>query len=609
MCGILVVAAPRERRPRVNVSQVERMRDRLAHRGPDGSGTWDGGNVILAHRRLAVLDPTPAGAQPMTSADGRWVVSYNGELYDDAAIRRRLQSEGHVRAGFRTMCDTETVVEALAAWGTDAFDQFRGMYAIAAYDTQEHRLVIARDPLGIKPLFWWCDGTEFVAASEPTAILEHPAIQARPDLATVSGYLGSLRTTLGERTLFDGIFTLLPGGRLELDLDRPALAPIGHLSPSGPPVDPTLGGQAAAEQLFDVLEDSVTRHLRSDVPLCALLSGGIDSAALVELARSRATNLRTYVAGAPEEGGDLEHARELAELWNLRHDEAIITKPRFLDGWASLIDRTGLPLTTPNEVAIHAVSARLASDGCVVTLSGEGADELLAGYGAVMDAARLFEAKREPHESRANFHLDSSAWIPSTRKVGLFRREVWQALDSDVEVADYAEALLDVCAAEAGPEADPLDAHLRYLRRVNLTALLERLDRTTQQASVEGRTPFADIAVANFCESLPIGTKYGRPRGLSGGIGVMTQPTTKLVLREAMRNRLPESILHRPKASFPLPFQDWLVGQGNALRQSDFAAALFRERAVERAAADPVGNWGSFWPMANLARWGDRWFA
>jgi asparagine synthase (glutamine-hydrolysing) len=593
----------------VSVSQVERMRDRLAHRGPDGSGTWDGGNVILAHRRLAVLDPTPAGAQPMTSADGRWIVSYNGELYDDSAIRRRLQAEGHVPGGFRTKCDTETVVEALAAWGSAAFDQFRGMYAIAAYDTHEHRLVLARDPLGIKPLFWWCDGTELVAASEPTAILEHPAIEARPDLGAVSGYLGSLRTTLGERTMFDGIFTLLPGSRLEIGLDRPALAPMVSQMPPGPPVDPSLGGKVVAEQLLGVLEDSVTRHLRSDVPLCALLSGGIDSAALVELARGRAKSLRTYVAGAPSDDGDIEHARELADLWGLRHDEAIITQPRFLDGWANLIDRTGLPLTTPNEVAIHAVSARLASDGCVVTLSGEGADELLAGYGDVMKAARLFEAKRDPNESRANFHLDSSAWIPSTRKVGLFRRDVWQALDADVEVGECAHQMLEACTAEAGPEADPLDAHLRYLRRVNLTALLERLDRTTQQASVEGRTPFADIEVAHFCESLPIGTKYGRPHGLSGGIGVMTQPTTKLILREAMRKRLPETVLHRPKASFPLPFQEWLVGQGDALRQSEFASALFRERAIERASADPVGNWGSFWPMANLARWGDRWFA
>lgn len=636
MCGIFGVLGSRARPLSITLDHATRLRDMLTHRGPDGAGVWAEQSVVLAHRRLAVIDPTDRGAQPMATPDGRFVLVYNGELYNDAELRRDLAARA-VR--FRTTCDTETVLHALATWGLDALTRFRGMFALALYDTRLRTLTLARDPLGVKPLYFWHDERELVFASEPGPILAHPRVTPAPNLAMVSAYLTTIRTVLENDTLFAGVHALAPG--------QAALCDVSGGDVGGAPVVRIVDyWRSCAVQRADVSEadaaldtraairESVALHLRSDVPTCALLSGGLDSAVVTSIARAMHDDLRTYCAGAPsvaEERDDLSYARELAHYLNTRHDEAIVTRESFARRWPAMVREMGVPLSTPNEVAIHAVASRLRADGCIVTLSGEGADELFAGYEGPMLAALAHTRRRAADPSYTlsggRFELLSNAWIAPDLKRALLREEVSRATGADESLFSAYDAIFDKCAEECGAPGDPasgfgasgggvdpLEAHLRFHRRVNLTGLLQRLDTATMLASVEGRTPYADCAVALIAESMPMSVKFAieeHARTARGGDAPpddAPQCRTKIALREAFRDALPREVIERPKASFPLPFQGWLADNASALRDSSFARAIFTDDAVETVSSDPARHWRCAWPMTNIAMWGDRWW-
>lgn len=576
---------------------VVRLRDTLVHRGPDDAGVWRCPWAVLAHRRLSVIAPGPEGHQPMVTPDGRYALVYNGELYNDAQVRRDLAAEGVV---FRTACDTETVLWAMERWGERAIDRLRGMFAIGFVDTVERRVILARDPLGVKPLYAarlrTADGTQVIFASEPPAILAHPDMATEPDWVTVSGYLTTIRPTLGRRTMFAGLETLLPGETRVYD----ARADRAHRV-----IDAWAGPESSvgdAGETGAVIADAVASHLRTDVPMCALLSGGLDSSAVVLLAKAGVGHrLRTYCAGALPGGpdDDFSHARAMAAALDTDHTEVGVGAASFVEGWREIISRTGVPVSTPNEVAILAVARSLRAGGNVVTLSGEGADELFGGYGPPMmqAAARVELLGGRPDDEGGLFHLMSNAWVSPGIKTALLQPDTLGRIEGDGVLADAYQSAFAEASAHA-PGDSPLQAHLRFHRRMNLPNLLRRLDSCTMLASVEGRTPFADIRVARFAESLAMADKFvgGEP------------PRTKAALRDSFRGRLPESVVARPKASFPLPFEGWMSPMADELGRSDFARAVFTPAAIERVLADPAAAWTHTWPMVNIAAWGERWW-
>ncbi len=622
MCAILGAVTTRGERPSLSDARADVLADGMRSRGPDGAGLFRRDNVLLLHRRLAVRDLGPSGSQPMTSADGRHVLVYNGELYADRELRDELTALSQPAGGLRGASDTETVLAALSTWGTGALERMRGMYALAYVDTREQRLILARDPLGMKPLYWWTDGTELVFASTPAAVLGHPSVPLRPDLEMVSAYLTTIRTVLGERTLFDGVHSLEPGEILEVDLSRERLQPRSSTSWNSVPVGPAVEPEQAAERTREVLGDSVRRHLVADVPVCSLLSGGLDSAVLTALAVDAAGPLATYCSGDPQvRGGDLEYARRLARDLGTTHTEAPLDAAGFEAGWTELIEHLGQPLSTPNEVAIHVLARRLRGDGHIVALSGEGADELFGGYEDALAAAARYEAAAPRSLSGGRFQLESSAWVSPSVKGEVLAEDIWQALEGDAFVVQEYERGFEHCRQQAGERAGPLDAHLRFLRRINLAGLLQRLDTATMLSGVEGRTPFADKSVVEFAESLPMALKFDVDAALAARAPVSSvsagstlaavsavAATGKLVLRRAFADRLPAEILERPKASFPLPFRDWIVAEGSQLASSPFASTIFRGPLLERVSADPATHWNYAWPMMNLARWGDHWW-
>lgn len=596
MCGVFGVIGLGAQ-VRLGDREVARIRDTIAHRGPDDAGIWRSPTGVLAHRRLGVIEPGPAGRQPMETPDGRFVLVYNGELYNDAEVRSLLASEG-VR--FRTRCDTETVLWALAAWGERALDRLRGMYALGFLDTAEGRLILARDPLGVKPLYaariTTPDGPQLVFASEPHTVLAHPCMPVEPDWATVSAYLTTIRPTLGRRTMFAGLETLLPGEARVYDTRSPA-APSVLEAWDGAATTPGDPGQAHV-----VIADAVRSHLRTDVPMCALLSGGLDSAVVASLARDVVSGpLRTFCAGAKTQGfdDDFAHARFVAERLGAAHTEVEIGPAGFVERWARIIERTGVPVSTPNEIAINAVAEALRADGNVVTLSGEGADELFGGYAPplMQAAAHVAALDGRPDTDGGLFHLLSNAWVSPQIKSAVLNGDIIGLADADAVLVEEYRTTFDRLASDA-PCDSPLQPHLRFHRRVNLPNLLRRLDSTTMLASVEGRTPFADARVARYAESLCMDAKFraGEPA------------QTKIALREAFRGLLPERVVDRPKASFPLPFQAWMGPMAERLADSSFARAVFTREAIRAAASDPAGCWTLAWPMVNLAAWGERWW-
>ncbi len=576
------------------------MVDRLAHRGPDGGGVFVGRGVVLGHRRLAVIDPSPAGRQPMTTPDGRFTIVYNGMLYNDAEIRAGRACAGVV---FRSACDTETALHHLSATGAAGLGALRGMYALALHDGRAGTLLLARDPFGIKPLYWarveTPTGPEVLFASEIGAMFEHPSLRPEPDLVTVSAYLTTIRTTLGERTLFRGVRSLPPGRWLRFELRDPDLRATG-----GAVETPAFGGRATADDLRNAVEDSVRSHLRSDVPLCCLLSGGLDSSVVASVARRHVGDLRTWCAGAigepPIDGvpqsEDFRFARDVSAVIGSDHREARVTRTIFAERWRELVERTGLPLSTPNEVAINEVARSLRADGCTVTLSGEGADELLAGYDAPMLAAA-------EHVARGNadpgmFQLACAAWIPPHTKASLLRPDVWRAIEADAALVEGYRAEYEAAASGAD---GALRAHLRFHRRVNLTGLLQRLDSATMLEGVEGRTPFADVRVAAVADAVPM-------QELLDVAIAPPRPRTKLALRRAFSGALPEAVLARPKASFPLPFQRWVAELAAELGSSGLVASLVEPAALAAVRAEPSRYWHAAWPLVNLDLWSRRWW-
>lgn len=601
VCGLVGVACDTARLPSIGADILARMRDRLAHRGPDAAGLVMRGNVGLAHRRLSVLDPTPTGAQPAESPDGRHAVVYNGELYNDLELRERLARAG---ARFESGCDTHTLVQALAHWGTAAIDQLRGMFAFAWHDRATHRLVLARDSLGIKPLYFWLGptpgGLELVFASEPTALFAHPHIPVRPDTIGISAYLSTIRTSLHGRTMFEGVRSLLPGEWVEFDLTTPELARKTH-SAGLPEVD-------EHTPLGEVIEESVRRHMRADVQLCSLLSGGLDSSIIVSIAREHDRGLHTYCAGTPCDDAldDLRSAQLVAEEFGLAHTSVEVSKQTFLQRWPEMVQALGVPLSTPNEVAISELARRIRLDGRIVALSGEGADELFAGYDRPLAAVRQAAASRGTCDAAdlTAMEMEQNTWVSPSVKPAVLNEGLWAQADRDAWLIDATRAVFEEavqqCAGRAGDVGDhALLSMLSYQRHVNLAGLLGRLDTATMLASVEGRTPFADIVVAAHARRIA-------PMHL---VDWQAQPIrTKRALRDAFGSRIPALALGRAKASFPLPFIGWLQEASEWLRNSEWVREVFTPAAIEAVAQQPAQLWRLAWPMMNLAIWGEHWW-
>lgn len=537
------------------------------------------------------MDPE-RGVEPIVrgDADDPCVVAFNGELLNHLELRRELEDLGE---RFETTCDAETAAAAVARWGDAAIDRFRGMFAILWYRPRVRRLTIARDAFGVVPLlFARLEDGRVAVCSGMRPLRDLLGSTARVDAEVLSAYLASIRITIGDRTLLRGVHAVRPGHLVRVDLqqDRPVIESHRWWTPPEPSGE--LRGDEADQALAAAVEESLASHLQSDVEVCTLLSGGLDSAVLTTLAADRIPGLRTFTAIGGDESGDpdREAARRVASHLGLESTEVTPGGDGdALTRWRSMVETLGVPLGTPNEIAIQALAEGVHQAGIKVAIGGEGADELLGGYEPVLRLISAIARARPSTEAAAATLVESIAWIAPTRQAGLLHPAWIDAIREPLLLTETATSL-----AGAGPP-ESSRTYLRWLQDVNLSGLLGRLNHAAMLSSVEARPPFADRRVAETIARIADEDLFQVPDDPSAPAG------TKIALRRAFANRLPETILDRPKASFPTPFGSWAGAMLEIPEIRSAAAPLLADPSILEA-PDPHAGLTS-WPVANLALW------
>ncbi|HEX8775491.1 MAG TPA: asparagine synthase (glutamine-hydrolyzing) [Pyrinomonadaceae bacterium] len=597
MCGINGIALSSRSRARLDRRVLEEMRDALLHRGPDDCGLYIKDGIGLGHRRLSIVDVT-AGHQPMTNEDGSLHIVYNGEIYNHADFRDRLEASGHV---YRTHCDTETILHLYEEEGTACVEHLRGMFAFAIWDERRRELFIARDRLGVKPLYYaHLDDGSLYFASEIKAILTARAVKPEVNFAALPDYLAN-HATSGEETLFRGVKRLLPGHSLVWRDGRIQVEQYWDVRFHSAE-DTRRSDADYIEEWTELFKTSVRLRLMADVPLGMFLSGGIDSSAIAAV-MSRMVNdpIKTFsVAFNEREANELDYARLVARRFKTDHHAIIINPEQFFDALPRLIWHEDEPLAHPASVPLYFVS-ELAARHVKVVLTGEGSDETLAGYeryrktvynlalGARYNSwtpaavrrfvCRRIEAGRRPSGVRQKLRRTFLCLPPDIESIYFDNFAVFPR--------DMQRQLLTPEAMERGGAHDPYENVRPYFEGTKDDSLLDRLlyadvktylhellmkqDQMSMAASIESRVPFLDHKLVEFTARLPQRLKL---RGW----------TTKYVLRQSMKNILPDVILKRGKMGFPVPLARWFRGPYRPVID-DY---VLGERAVRRGLFDPA---------------------
>ncbi|HKQ52304.1 MAG TPA: asparagine synthase (glutamine-hydrolyzing) [Pyrinomonadaceae bacterium] len=575
MCGINGIALSDGSRSRVVDARVlERMRDVITHRGPDESGLYVDGNVGLGHRRLSIVD-VAAGHQPMTNEDASVHITYNGEIYNHADFREELEARGHV---YRTHCDTETIIHLYEEYGAASVERLRGMFAFAIWDARERELFIARDRLGVKPLYYvHTDDGSLYFASEIKSLLAARAVRPELNYAALPDYLAN-HATSGEETLFCHVKRLLPGHTLTWRDGRVRIERYWdvHFSKE----DDTEARRADEDYIAEWAElfrASVRLRLMADVPLGMFLSGGIDSSAIAAVMSGMVDEpIKTFsVAFAEREANELSYARLVATKFKTDHHETVVSPEDFFAALPGLVWHEDEPLAHPSSVALNFVS-RLAARHVKVVLTGEGSDELLAGYGRYRKTVYNLALGARYHRltgPRLRRAVEGGVRLVPAMNVRRKLQRTFLCVAPDVEsiyfdnFAVFPRAaqreLLTPETRERAGAPDPYREVGRYLSETDARSLLDQLlyvdmktylhellmkqDQMSMAASIESRVPFLDHKLVEYTARLPERMKL---RCL----------TTKYVLRRAMKDVLPAEILSRSKMGFPVPVGAWFRG-------------------------------------------------
>jgi len=575
---------------------LERMRDVITHRGPDDQGVFIEGRIGLGHRRLSIVD-VAAGHQPMTNEDGSLHITYNGEIYNHADFRASLEARGHV---YRTHCDTEAILHLYEEYGDSCVDHLRGMFAFAIWDGRKRELFIARDRLGVKPLYYVHTNDESLYfGSEIKTLLEADAIKPDINFKALPDYLAN-HATSREETLFRGVKRLLPGHTLLWRDGEIKIKKYWDVSFTKNTEERRSEKDYIAEwsELFNT---SVRLRLMADVPLGMFLSGGIDSSAIAAVMSSMVDEpIKTFsVAFAEREANELEYARIIARAFKTNHHEVVVSPEEFFATLPKLVWHEDEPLAHPSSVALYFVS-RLASQHVKVVLTGEGSDELLAGYAryrkTILNLALGERYQALTPASLRHAVRNKIEGLPAASKVRQRLLRTFLSVAPNIESIYFdnfavfprhmQDELLTADARERVGAIDPYAGVRGVLKQTDATSLLDRLlyadiktylhellmkqDQMSMATSVESRVPFLDHKLVEFTSSLPERLKL---RGW----------TTKYVLRESMKGVLPEAILSRPKMGFPVPIGAWFRGAYSSVIHE----YLLSERAMSRGLFSP----------------------
>lgn len=640
MCGICGVFSYASTEGAVTEDLVASMRDTMTHRGPDGEGTYISKDrrLGLGHRRLSIVDLSPAGAQPMTNEDGTLWIAFNGEIYNHEALRRELEPKGH---RYRSRSDTETLLHGYEEWGEKLLDRLEGMFAIALWDEKKQELFVARDRMGVKPLYWTLDGKgRFLFASEIKAIL---AAGVTPDVDPTAfhRYLTFIAAP-APQTLFKGIKKLPAGHKMRITREgraepEPWWTPPIHGDPAPPSIE------AAEERLTDLMRKAVKKRLMSDVPFGVFLSGGVDSSLNVAL-MTEAHNqpINTFNVGykdAPELD-ERVYAKKVAAQFGANHHEVLIDESDMLRYLPSMIWHQDEPIGDCVCVPLYYVSKLLRDSGTIVVQVGEGSDEQFSGYWwskAYVDFERRFMSSRlatavarplaktarrfanrigiDPFELQLldrvargqEVFLGGATCFTGDQKeqvLGSYYKNGARPADSDA--SDVVRAGLEPLL-RARPRAKIHDRMMFWELRSRLPELLlMRVDKMTMQTSVEARVPFLDHHVVEFSAGLPLDWRIRDGEG-------------KWILKRVAAKFLPHDIVYRKKQGFGAPTTSWFRSRLGAWFEEFLPRAKIKESGlldmvhVRQLLSDhrsgKTDNGFRLWVLMNAILWYERFIA
>lgn len=632
MCGIVGIVGP-DLDLEIEKPRVETMRETMVHRGPDGYGLWASpdSTVVLGHRRLAIVDLTEAGHQPMTNEDGSLWITYNGEVYNSPQLRSRLLSNGHT---FSSHTDTECIVHLYEDLSAGCLPEMDGDFAFGIWDTRVNELFLARDRLGVKPLYYtWVDG-KFLFASEIKALLEYPGIQIDVDEQAMYHYLTFL-VAPSPLTMFKGIRKLPPGhyavvdsnGSMRIEQWWDSVVTERNTSSEGENID----------QIRGLLSSSIEKRMMSDVPFGVFLSGGVDSStnvALMAALMDRPVDTYTVAFANDPEFNELNYARDVARRFGANHHEVVIDWKDLVDFLPNLIFHQDEPLADPVCVPLNYV-AKLAKDsGTTVIQVGEGADEIFCGYAGYMRFLQGYRREWRILNSLPKGLVRRSSG-PVTRL--LDKRNLGQIADvlrragageeffwggaivfSETDKA----AIVPLLAAKCQSSSTVVDAiYAEFDRRRSKTDVLERMtylelherlpelllmrvDKMTLANSVEARVPFLDHHLVEFALGLSLEqkTQNGEP---------------KYLLKKAVEGLIPDEIIYRPKQGFGVPISKWFredlgeifehVLEGSGICSRGLLDAVEAKALLRRHRKGLEENGFKLWVLMNLILWYDRW--
>lgn len=547
---------------------VRRMTRVIAHRGPDGEGCWVDGPVGLGHRRLAIIDLSSSGHQPMQSDDGRYSITYNGELYNYRELREQLENKGY---RFASTSDTEVLLYALVAWGKAALSRLNGMFAFAFWDARERRLLLARDRYGIKPLYYSKEGHSFLFGSEAKAILAHPSSQAKMNLPGLLEYF-TFQNFFTDQTLFDGVSMLPAGCSLEVNASTGVGAVDRYWDYSFQEPENPKSDADYMEELDFLFQRAVKRQLVSDVDVGAYLSGGMDSGSITALAARQVPYMRTFTCGfdmTSASGVELnfderQAAERMSYLFKTEHYEMVLKAgdmERIMPAMAWHLEEPRVGQSYPNYYA-----AKLASKFNKVVLAGTGGDEIFGGYpwryyrAVVNDDFEHYIDKYYAYWQRL---------IPNSQI-----REVFSPVWRDVEQVWTRDIFRNVFTSHANTLTRPEDYvnHSLYMEaKTFLHGLLVVEDKLSMAHGLESRVPFLDNDLVDFAMRLPTRLKLGHLEDVvqlnENEPGSKTaryfQKTRdgKLLLRKMMARHVPQDIVEREKQGFSAPDSSWFKGE------------------------------------------------
>ena len=562
ICGKLIF----DDSSKVEPSLIDLMLDTIWHRGPDDEGTYIKGRIGLGHRRLSIID-LGTGHQPMSNENGNIWIVFNGEIYNYQELQKDLKLRGHI---FKTQSDKEVIIHLYEEYGTSCVERLRGMFAFSLWDEKQKTLLLARDRVGIKPLYYWKSHNSIVFASEVKAILADPSVPREIVPGMIDRFL-SFYFLPGAETLFKGIHKLLPGHYLVCHDHKLEIRQYWDLHFTEDPISL----QEAESRTLELLEESLQLHMISDVPVGFLLSGGVDSTAMLSFASGKTPfPLSSYTLGFSEfvDADERPYAKLAAERYGTAHHEMTISSKEFVDFMPKYVWHMEEPVCEPQAVALYYVS-KLASNYVKVLISGEGGDEAFAGYSIYRNILWLERLKRAfgPLNAIIGASLTGANRIIKSRKVAKYAPLFDIPLDSfcygrtyhphsffnsrtdDIYTKDFAQHVSKKHSLKIAEE---------YLRKVKGNSIVNRMlyvdtktslpddlllkaDKMTMANSLELRVPFLDHKLLEFAASLPVNFKVRRF-------------ITKYLVKRALKDRLPKEILQRRKVGFPVPIDAWL---------------------------------------------------